>query len=375
MDDKSPQLKVVSPQLIIKGAVTARLYKKEQAIKLSYSFGSQWDLESQPAQQFIHQIEAKFRRKSKFHSYLLNDKSRNSVPVLLSDYISHTETKVAFESLCEGLVNKITSETMNKLGSVVSDSNLVFVHYVRSSDPEAEEEKGRLLVVMVDKKGVFDFDDELTPRKFESIDTEALRQAAAYDLTLFDEVYPENDGEPYLHFIDGRSKSDFFKDALGCEKEIDNKKSASETLRALKDFYLDHDYEPDVCEKLEEKIEELFKKKRKLNQPVSLNDVQATIDLVVTAEMGGKGEFTDFVNDNEYKVNAYFDTTHHDEKKIGLLFLEDTTQNFKVEVNRFSIGSEGSGKTVIIEEDGSYLKFPILDSNLRAEILKLANGE
>ncbi len=265
MDNKTQEVKNTTPQLIVKGAVTARLYKENEASKLSYDFGSHWDLESKPAQQFINQIEAKFRRKSKFHSYLGKESGRSAVPTLLSNYMSEDQGDVSFdfENLCDGLVRRITSETMNKLGSIISESNLVFVHYIRSDEDQEQGGRGRLLVVMVDKKGVFDFDKNLTPRKFESIDTEALRQAAAYDLTMFDAVYPENTGEPYLHFIDGRSKSEFFKEALGCQKDIDNKKSASETLRALKDFYLEHDYEPDVCEKLEEKVEELFKKKRK----------------------------------------------------------------------------------------------------------------
>lgn len=375
MDDKSQEIKKAIPQLIVKGAITARLFKKDGASKLSYHFGDNWDLESEPAQQFIDQIEAKFRRKSKFHSYLTKGDGRSAVPTLLSNYLLQNKGEFDFAYLCEGLAVRITSETINKLGSIVSQSNLVFVHYIRSGEEQDQGGKGRFLVVMVDKKGVFDFDDKLTPKRFESIDTEALRQAAAYDLTMFDVVYPENNGEPYLQFIDGRSKSDFFKEALGCQKDIDNKQSASETLRALKDFYFKYDYEPGICESLEDKIEELFKKKRKNNQPVSLIDIQATIDLIVTDKMGGKGEFTDFVNDNEYKINAYFDTTHHDDKKIGVLLLDDVENNFKVEVNRFSIGSEGSGKTVIIEEGGHYLKFPILDQKMRAEVLKLAKGE
>lgn len=90
---------------------------------------------------------------------------------------------------------------------------------------------------MVDKQSAYDFDsDKLTPTRLNPINTDALRQAAMFDLTLFEASYPENKGDSYVHFLQGKSKSDFFKDSLGCRHDSDNKRSIQQLFSAIDIF-------------------------------------------------------------------------------------------------------------------------------------------
>ncbi|MCA6221966.1 nucleoid-associated protein [Photorhabdus sp. UCH-936] len=149
---------------------------------------------------------------------------------------------------------------------------LIFIHYKTEEDITG---LGRLLILMVDKKGVFDFDRNLVPEQITSIDIDLLRQATMVDLTLFEASYPDNDGESYIGFISGKSKSRFFKRALGCDPKIDNQRSIFEIFRAINDFTTTVELTMVEADALDQKIQEFVQKKARdpVDKKITIKDI------------------------------------------------------------------------------------------------------
>ncbi|EOL3825930.1 nucleoid-associated protein [Escherichia coli] len=144
--------------------------------------------------------------------------------------------------------------------------SVVFIHY-KSTEPE---DLGKLLIVMVDKQSAYDFDsDKLTPTRLNPINTDALRQAAMFDLTLFEASYPENKGDSYVHFLQGKSKSDFFKDSLGCRHDSDNKRSIQQLFSAIDIFASKNSLGRVLRDTIDNEVKSLLEKNQKINTEIS----------------------------------------------------------------------------------------------------------
>src|SRR5690606_17408647 len=145
------------------------------------------------------------------------------------------------------------------------------------------------------------------PKKVSPIDTDMLRQAASFDLTLLEESLTSDTTDAYLHFIEGKSKSSFFKAALGCEGSIPNKESVTNLFEALKGFSKEFDFNLRLKEKIQNAVAEFLEKRRKEKDPhkrqVSLDEVSHIIDKQLPANTRGIGKFSEYVNDRNYIVN------------------------------------------------------------------------
>ncbi|MEZ8056811.1 nucleoid-associated protein [Vibrio splendidus] len=219
--------------LVVINAIAAEVNKRDG--RFDFEFGDVWDNGNAHALNFVQEIEKKFSRKSKTYGFLSVDKGRNSIPTLLTNFNSGDEG--VFESTTKSMMERLKSSLNEDGRGNTQVGHMVFVHYCNEGE---EEDLGRLLVVMVDKKDVFDFGEGLVPKRFKSIDVDTLRQAVLYDLTLFDSVYPdhvaEHQDKAYLRFISGRSKGQFFREALGTNDMIDNTVSVSSIFDAIEGF-------------------------------------------------------------------------------------------------------------------------------------------
>ncbi|ELY4778177.1 nucleoid-associated protein, partial [Cronobacter turicensis] len=223
---------------------------------------------------------------------------------------------------------------------------------------------GRLLIVMVDKKSGFDFEEVgLTPKELSPIDTDALRQAALFDLTLFEVSYPANDSESYVRFIQGKSKSDFFKDALGCRKDVDNDRSIRQLFDAIFKFADTNRIPTPLRDKIEETVRGFLQKKSrdKADKSVSLKDIQNRIDKCLPEESPLKGQFTIFVNANEYKIDDIFEPTNFSANNASSYDFSDSNRNFSCKVRKSAIGSQSSSKPVKIDKENRCLILPLSD--------------
>lgn len=343
---------VLQPQFEVVAAITASMERNTNLVGNPFIFqlGKLWNLNSKAANDFIEQIEKKFRRKNKFHSYFSGLPS-NSTPINIQKYIG---SNLSFEQLAEAQMSVIIYVANDNERGTLQGGNLVFVHYKTPGDPD---DVGRLMIVMVDKKSAFEFDDTLQPIALQPIDTDALRQAAMFDLTLFSVTYPEKEGSTYLHFIEGRSKSDFFKTALGCDNTIPNKESVSNIFEAIKSFSLHNNLKPTLQEKLTQGVYDFLD--QNIGKQVSLGEIQHIIDKQLPDGHEAVGSFSEFANDQGFQINDFFEATRASLNNGVSIKIVDFESNYSVSVKSGSLGYEGSDKPVFVDENITYLMIPL----------------
>ncbi|EPM3636450.1 nucleoid-associated protein [Enterobacter roggenkampii] len=335
--------KIGNQNFMVVNAITAHLEKEKI---FEFTMGQLWNLTTPVATEFITRIEKKFRRKNKFHNYLVKDTLPNSIPTLLSKFNAGT---IIFETLCQSVMNKLKLNSNNEnVVSKLVGGTLVFVHYKSINDAD---DLGKLLIVMVDKRGAFDFEEgSLQPKRLNPVNTDALRQAAMFDLTLFDECYPENDGHSYVDFIQGKSQSDVFKDSLGCTRDVDNKRSINEIFRAIEVFVSLNSLGRAVRENADIAVRNFLdiKSRDNVDKSVSIDEIQEIIDKCLPKKSKYRSTFKDFANENEFKIDAQFEPTIYSAKQALTIKLTDEDQNFEIKILRGAIGDENSNKPVII---------------------------
>lgn len=330
------------------GAVTANLEKNDSRL-FEYRLGDIWDLRNEVASEFITRIEKKFRRKNKFHNFLDSDQTPFSIPTILKKYINKSNE---FIDLSKTIVEKLKHNANNETRvAQLQGGSVVLIHY-KSADLE---DLGKLLIVMVDKQSAYDFDsDKLTPTRLNPINTDALRQAAMFDLTLFEASYPENNGDSYVHFLQGKSKSDFFKDSLGCRHDSDNKRSIQQLFSAIDIFASKNSLGRVLRDTIDNEVRSLLEKKSKDksgNKSVKIEDVSKIIDQCLTDLHKCKGTFVDFVNINGFQIDPQFEPTPRAAESALTIEVADNDNNFKLKIMRGAIGDEQSNKPVILTDN------------------------
>lgn len=339
-------------QFEVVAAITASMERDTSLVGNPFKsvLGNLWNLNSKAANDFIGQIEKKFRRKNKFHSYFSGSPS-NSTPINLEKYIT---SKIDFQNLAQAQMSVIVYVANSNERSTLQGGNLVFIHYKTLGD---EDDVGRLMIVMVDKKSAFEFDVTLQPKALQPIDTDALRQAAMFDLTLFTVIYPKKEGSTYLHFIEGRSKSDFFKTALGCDSTVPNKESVSNLFEAIKSFSQHNGLKPAQQEKLTQSVYDFLDKH--IGKQVSLGDIQHIVDKQLPDGHEAVGSFTEFANDKGFQINDFFEATRASLNNGVSIKIVDFESNYSVSVKSGSLGYEGSDKPVFVDDNLTYLMIPL----------------
>jgi len=330
------------------GAVTGNLEKNDSRL-FEYRLGDMWDLRNEVASEFITRIEKRFSRKNKFHNFLDSDQTPFSIPTLLKKYIDKNNE---FLELSKTIIEKLKQNANNETRvAQLQGGSVVFIHY-KSADPE---DLGKLLIVMLDKQSAYDFDsDNLTPTKLNPINTDALRQAAMFDLTLFEASYPENKGDSYVHFLQGKSKSDFFKDSLGCRHDSDNKRSIQQLFSAIDIFASKNLLGRVLRDTIDSEVKCLLENKAKDksgNKSVKIEDISKIIDQCLNDSHKCKGTFVDFVNINGFQIDPQFEPTPKAAESALTIEVADNDSNFKLKIMRGAIGDEQSNKPVILTDN------------------------
>lgn len=354
-----PLLVVVPARYRPQFALTAELFKKEQPVAFDYQMGKLWHLDKGDVQLFLKRIEGKFGRKGKLHGFIKKDTLPLSTPDVFLKYISKDYD---FEKFVNAIMKKMKLESNADKSTLVGGA-LIFIHYKTEEDITG---LGRLLILMVDKKGVFDFDRNLVPEQITSIDIDLLRQATMVDLTLFEASYPDNNGESYIGFISGKSKSEFFKRALGCDPKIDNQRSISEIFRAINDFTATFKLTMAETDALDQKIQEFVQNKARdpVDKKITIKDIQNQIDRHLPREHKAKGKFKDFVNVNKYKVDEVFEPTVHSVKKAISIDIKDDNGNYYCKISRNVLGGKEDGKPVTFDKQGRRLIIELSDKEV-----------
>jgi len=190
-----------------------------------------------------------------------------------------------------------------------------------------------------------------------------------FDLTLFSTIYPLKSGAAYLHFIEGRSRSEFFKSALGCDSAVSNKQSVANLFEAIKQFSISNALKISIQEKITEKVYEHIEKN--IGKQVALVDIQHIIDKQLPDGHVAVGQFSEYANENGHQVNSVFEATRHALNKGVSIQIKDYQNNYSVSVKTKSIGYSGANKPVIVDEELTYIMIPLSPEdreNIRAAI-------
>lgn len=367
-----PTLELKQKDYLPQFALTATLEREQgnNGPVFVKDLGLPWTLNSDDVQQFIQQIEKKFKFKRKIHGVIEKNIVPLSPPQILNGYL---DQKVGFESFVDSMMELMKREA-NEDKAKLTGGAIVFIHYKVDEDIESD---GRLFIIMVDRKGVFNFDDDLIPEKLPSIDIDSLRQAVLVDLTLFRASYPDNNGDPYLHFINGKSRSEFFKRALGCNPKIDNNRSIQQLHRAIDDFADNANLSTVEKVKVRQAIEELLNKKAKepIDKKISIEDIEKTINNSLSDNNNVIGKFVSFVNANDYAIDDFFEPSVFSGKNFGEIKITDDEDDyvFKVDINAIS-DNETSGKKVYYDRKNGHLVVKLTRSGVE-EVEKIIGHE
>lgn len=326
----------------------------------SYSLGVEWNVSEDVAVNFVRQIESKFVNKLKLYNFF--KKPDSGKELVLADKLKALESDNGFLKLAVHILDKLESSATAKSATSLADSYVVITHY--STDKDVDD-SGRLLVVLLDSKSGFNFNEEYEPKSRVIINVDSLKQAAMIDVTLFEEVYPALEGESYLHFIQGNQSSNFFKEALECGQSIANKESISAMFNAIDDFSDSLDLSIGERDKIYNKVEKkLFEyAKSRKSKAVHLSYVQSWIDEILSDDHKGKGKFSEYVSLNGYQVNEWTEPSRSSIYKASTFTIQDEKKSYTCVVSKSAIGPYGSGKKVKLDKGGNHIMIPLSEED------------
>jgi nucleoid-associated protein YejK len=356
------------PELIAVAAMTAQFITKQGSSKIEAKLGELWPESDEVSFKLISEVERKFKNKNKFHSYFTHDDSRDSAPNILNGYINEV---ITFKSLVHKFMESLVASARDVGVHKVGGGNIVFMHYKN----QEQDDIGRLLAIWVTKKEGFDFDEEtLLPKDSSHLNLDAMRQAALFDLTLFDAVYPATpDEDTYLKFIKGTSTGEFFKAAFGCdENNADNVHSIKQFRKAVSDYQDKHKLANDFYMDATTKVETLLEKAHKAGKAISLSTLCNTVDGLLPDDSPLKGTFERFINDNGYAINHHIEPTLNSVKAGKSIEVVAVDKSFTAKILRKEIGYAGTGS--IVEYEEGRLTFLITDEGQKKELAKLASA-
>lgn len=342
--------------MIVINAVTADLFKDRIGNIPFYDakVGKNWDLGNRTAIDFVSVIERKFAKNNKYHGFF-DPESYHIAPRTLQKFV---DGLIGFDEMVKAFVDNACIEA-NEVGrGSLTLGHLVMVHYKTQDDAE---DAGRFLAVLVGDQGGFEFDSDLQPVDLKSINTSELRHAAMFDLTLFKETYPINDGDAYLKFIAGKSKSAFLQEAFGCGNYIPNKFSVEQVNKAVLDFLDDPIIPGERRLKILSEVTAYLEVAAKKKTAVSIDQLQQVINKSLPVESEKIDQFSDFVNLGDYTISDRFQPTRQSAALLKSVDIADPNGKFKCSVSLEAIGFDGfdDGKTIKVDDNLESITLPL----------------
>ncbi|WP_377893086.1 nucleoid-associated protein [Alteromonas sp. R78001] len=357
----------MSLELVVLSAVAAEVHKDGGQFK--YGLGELWNNENEHALNFVTEVEKKFRRKSKSYAFFKKDHRKESIPTILNHLLEDSE--VNFYVSAKKIMDRLKSSLNEDGRGNTQVGHVVFIHYAGELD---EKDMGRLLVIMVDKKDVFDFNQNLVPTQFKSIDVDTLRQAVLYDLTLFDEVYPKTSGlkehEAYLTLISGKSKGAFFREALGTTEIIDNTVNITSIFATIEEFGKSLKLKAPYVRKIIDEVETLIHEKK--GKSISLSGVATKViaNLPESKSQYTSDDFLKFVNEKDVKISEVFDVTPGQLEKATSIEGRKGQEYF-YRVKKSALGRpKDKDKAIYYDSEKRTLQFQIADEDEHKALLQ-----
>lgn len=362
--------KVIKDGLIVLSAITGDLKRNNNTKLFSKKMGVEWNLDDVMAQEFVKMVEVKFRRKAKTHAFF-DAKGADEMPAILNKYIAK---KASFLNLASVIMDRLEHEANALTSLSLSGGRVVFIHYKES---EVDTDAGKFFSVMVKDKSGFEFDGDLRPKNLSTIDIDALMQAALFDLFLYKKDYPSEAGSPYIHFIEGSQKSQFFKAALGCSAVVNNRDSVNNIFKALADFMDQNKIKKPVRDKIRKAVDDVIENAVNSTVPevrlVKVSDVEEAVDRALPKRHPCKGKFKRFINENSFDVNDVFEPHGTTFKNARRVSITGDNNSFEAKVSPNAIGFDGEDKPATLNKAMTHITFR-LDAESR-ETVRVSVGE
>ncbi|SMY31824.1 nucleoid-associated protein NdpA [Photobacterium malacitanum] len=360
-------------ELVAVHAVTLELDIDKKKQTIVPKLGMLWPLQKEDVSyNFIKQVELKFKRKNKFHSYYEKN-TDNKIPSHIHKYIQSSASQEDFKLLVKSMTSELTAKIFETGVHKVSSCKIVFMHYRNTKN----DDFGKFLAVMVDTKLGFDFttDSLLLPKSAAHINLEALKQAVSINIDLFSQCYPNTlESEAYLKFIRGSSSAEYFRTAFGCKEKSDNGQSLQNLYEAISQFSVINGLSSDFEENATSKLTGLLAKTKKSETTsFSLSEAATVIESELPKECEHlKDTFITFVNENELLINYYIEPTRKQIEDQHWIDLSDEDHGLiaKLHCNN-EIGNSGDGKDVEYNKQTKRLEIRINNSKLREKILRM----
>lgn len=340
--------------ITIVNACAAKFFKKSLGATSFYESkkGQDWDLNAQICVDFVNFIEKKFSKSGKIFGYV--DKVSVGAAKSYLDYVGGGDFSIFVNDVMASLCNEASDPARSSL----SEGYVVFARYKASSGRDT------LLVVMLGKLDGYDFVDDvnLTPKNTESLNLQDFRQAACMDLTSFAVEYPKNEGESYLYFIKGKSKSEFFTVALGCSDSVVGKVCVDNLKDALSKYMQEDGAGLTLALRRDIQVRVYDYVESRAGKTVSLSDVQVVIDKCLPEHSEFYGGFHKYLHHNSerFKVSEEFQPSHSAAKGMSYLPVKLSSGDFdgQVKYSAITVG-EHQGSDVSVDSDFVYLRIKL----------------
>ena len=362
----------LSPALIAVGAITGEFITEPGSVELNHRVGEPWPVNEEISFNLISEVEKKFKRKNKYHSYYEENTSSASPQRRLIRYIND---ELPLEQLANMFMSDLVSSAEDIGVTQVAGGNVVFMHYKTNGD---ENDLGRLLVIMANRKDGFDFDGNLVPTSSTHINLDALRQAALFDLTLFDSTYPNKpEQDTYLKFIKGNSTAQFFQRSFGCVVRADNKRSTEQLYEALDRFQQVNRLSESFYEQARASVERHLEEAARTKSPVSATTLYTAIESKLPDNSLLRGTFSSFVNERGFEINDHIEPTNQNIEAEKWVNISTADNSFSAKLYKQRIGGDGDGEDVEYNPETRILSVLVSDDRACRELERLiaANRE
>jgi len=336
--------------LVVLNACAAKFFKKKLGGLSFYDSnkGSDWDLASPICVDFVNLIGKKFSRSGRIYGYV--DPNMLAAADNFSQYSSNAD----FDALVTGVMERLCHEANDPARSSLNEGYVVFSHY------RDYRQVDHLLIVMLGKRGGYDFDDDtnLNPKGTESLNLQDFRQAACMDLTEFRKGFPQNTGDSYLYFINGNSKSVFFNVALGCSDSMPGKVCVDNLKKALGAYLTDDAGDLPASERRTIHNRVVSYIENKAGERVHLSEIQHVINKCLQPGSPHLGGLIKFISENSerYKVSEEFQPSGVAAKSMGYVDVKLPSGEFAGRLKLDAVAVGDSTAELSVDKDFVYLK-------------------
>lgn len=273
--------------------------------------------------------------------FLADVKKSFSGPGKTYGIFEEQSASTVFENLLEGYVKEVisfldlTHELMKHYERILDNTKaasggfLVFADYFNKT-----VEKNYFLVLAVNNKQSYLFNEDLTLSEIESIDLSKIDIASLIDMSKWQDYKGGNEEiDTYLSFRSGlKNLSQYFQTFIGCANKTNKKVDSRKLVIAIKDYLDSKNVDKETADGLMDKIRAHCIAYDKNNKGVFLTDISRIID------EDNPEDFEHFATDEKYSVNPIISVDRNVMKLLTKTVFISKNQDFSIEFSNILIG-------------------------------------